>query len=376
MGRLIAEDPPPAFPEWMKRHFPALRAEETNALFQAFRRRRLLYRPGWRARLRSRLHPGTLGLLIPVLVCAIALPLLAMLTSIGTGAAETGIAGTLSCLLAIGVGVATVHLRNARRKQGGDSYLPERVGEVFGVGGYRAQAAVDIWMCGFTGRDVAEAIFLENFERSWRTIPWLIAGFFGPPVAVIILLARDRMDAASWTVLVSLAAAVGSMWWALLAQLHDHQGTRELERRYAFWRSRSALEGALSEFGRQLGEGLPRMALTGLVAVALGALMALPVLYTHAGNPRGPRPGIGGFFDSHQGSVMFHLLLWWLTLLFASVRLIWGRWVQARLARAIADAEHPFAVLMASVVCGDPDGEAWARWRHGHRPLVAPLPAP
>lgn len=372
-----ARDLPPAFPGWLKRRFPALRGEETNALYQAFRRRRCLYRPGFRARLRALIHLRGIVFVVQVAAIFALLVLAPLLFLFRAGGLATGLLAILFWPIVIGTAILGMVLRNPRTRHGDLAYLPTRVGEVFGDSGYRLQGAIDIWMCGFTGRDVAEAIFLENFERAWKPTIAAILLTFGLVGAVTVGEFRHAMDASSWSVLISAGAAAATMIWAILPQLHDIQGTRQLERRYAFWRSGSAIGGAISEFGRQFGENILRVVLSGIVAALLAILMAIPAIYTHSGEPGAPRQGIGGYFDTHKASVTFHLFFLWMTAFFVSLRFLWARHSMARLEKAIADAEYPFALLMASVVCEDPEGEAWARWRYGLRPIVSPsTPAP
>ncbi len=371
----LGRDLPPAFPEWLKRWYPTLRAEETNTLFQAFRRRRILYHPSIRARLRNSFDPkvwGVVGSIVAVIITVVLSPFL-------FGRAGIFVVSIFSILfwpLIIGIGVLMFTLRNARRKKGDAPFLPARIGAVFGEDGFQLHAATDVWMTGCTGREVAEAIFLENYERWYRSTGYvcLVAVLF--PSAVVLYFARADCGWPEWLVPLFGCASAVSLWTLMLAQLHDLQGTRQLEKRYSFWKSKTAIEGAIGEFGRLVGENFIQSVVSAAIMACFLAVGGLCIYFVV--DDFSPLRGtwLRAFLVGHPGASIFILGFVLFGAFCQVMRLAWTKRFVARYEKALGDAEYPFALLMSSVVLGDPEGEAWARWRYGKMPIVAPLRPP
>ena len=369
----LARDLPAAFPEWLKRRYPTLRAEETNVLFQAFRRRRVIYHPSLRARLRNSFDPrvwGVAGSIAAVVITVVLSPFL-------FGRAGIVVVTLFSVLfwpLVIGVGVLMFSMRNARRKKGDAPFLPARLGSVFGEDGYQLHAAIDVWMTGCTGREVAEAIFLENYERWFRGFAYAAFGLVLVPSAMVLYFARKDCGWPEWLVPVFGCASAWSLWSLMLAQLHDVQGTRQLEKRYSYWKSRSAIAGAIGEFGRLVGENIVQSVVSAAIMAGFLAVGGLCIYLTVDDFSPLRHTRLRAFLVGHPGASLFTLGF----LLFGAfcqvMRLAWARKFVARYERALGDAEYPFALLMTSVVLGDPEGEAWARWRYGKVPTLPPVP--
>lgn len=144
--------PRPAFPRWLRRIDPLLAAEDTNTLYQAFRERR--QRRSWMARIADARSEfmivgfATGGLVLLVYVLARF--------------------GCLACLAALVPIIAFLAIASATRHRRIQSRrLPNSVSGVFSLRGFHEQAAIDLWLTGSGGREIVEAIYLEQRQANW-----------------------------------------------------------------------------------------------------------------------------------------------------------------------------------------------------------------
>jgi len=164
------DDLPPAFPEWLKRRIPLLRAEETNVLLQTLRRRRELYPPSGLARFAGHANAvrGILwGLSIPLLL--------------GTVLAGGKFTRCVFLIVSISLVVQSIPAAFGRFGKRDGAALPMTVSEVCGVFRSSRQAGLDLWLTGIRGRDVKEAIYLEAMSAAWKPTSIFSANVaFGP----------------------------------------------------------------------------------------------------------------------------------------------------------------------------------------------------
>lgn len=148
---------PPIFPRWMRAVDPVLEAEHDNALFEAFRLRRRVYKPRLRDRLRNRATwlrwGGVAGALLAVAALVVATLWLTQ--------------GAAIVLLVLFVAVAS---GLAIRRPNRTTLMPRRLAEVFSRGGIAIFAARDIYLMGVGGQKLAEAMYMELRERQVRLV--------------------------------------------------------------------------------------------------------------------------------------------------------------------------------------------------------------
>ncbi len=172
-----------AFPAWLKRLDPILEVEETNGLYQAFRERRL--RMGRRRTLVA--IAGSFAPILPLVAVTTALMILAL-------AGESRWVQRLTPLLALVVccfAACVIFQRFTNRARKRTSVgMPLYIGEVFSPLAWQEQAALDLWMTGARGRDVAEAIYLETRETWLFQAILCLLGFFGVYAFFVVVLHR------------------------------------------------------------------------------------------------------------------------------------------------------------------------------------------
>ncbi len=154
------------FPLWLRRINPILEAEDSNALFHAFReRRKQKASKSWMEggnplrRLPASVQHG-ISILLSIAAFFLVVALLryaSIWTWIGVGMGITA-----------GVSLAS---RKATHR------LPLRLREVFIQIPERNQMLHDLWMTGATGQEISEALYLESVESSWKlTLRVIVAG--------------------------------------------------------------------------------------------------------------------------------------------------------------------------------------------------------
>lgn len=256
---LIAAEPPPAFPPWMVAADPRLAAQDTNRIYQAFRRRRVLHPRAhpWlmRARFRrgdfrrntfsfvfmlvvfavayrARVYFPTIPEWVPYIVVLSLFPTITMLMDSLTGADRRGVA--------------------AQR----DGKLPRKVSEGFEAYTQTIdpELLVVLSEVAASGREVLEAIYLEHREAEWRITRWGF-GLMGLPGCAPILIGwLVPATPTFWPVAPSL---IWMGWCAVMRYNHPrthrpvrpihalirnwqsvHPPYQELLGRYRLWRQR------------------------------------------------------------------------------------------------------------------------------------------
>lgn len=355
----------PAFPKWLKEMDPVLQAEETNAVFQAFRARRLDYGGGgWRSlfrrRARANMSPALIamwiGLLAVVFVGCLISPFVAALAAVFL--------------------VPFIQQKSTRQRIIGE-FLPKRVSQVFSEKGFFESAAIDLWLTGVKGSEVAEAIYLEKREVNFGSsvlallVLWLVGivgyGMFGSPLSMHGI--GLSITFTGFMVSLFLLVMVGSI---------ENISGYQLEDRLEYWKDSNPIGLRIL---RAL-KGIP------WALLFVGPIAALLILYVALSNwavvpfLRGSAPG-SFFHYLHLRYVEYSFSGWFL---FAGAymevyrRLVRPRYVR-RCRELIAQADYPFNAFMACTVMGDAEGAAWARWLYLQgagtvQPSTAPSPFP
>ncbi|MBX3729075.1 MAG: hypothetical protein KF858_07800 [Candidatus Sumerlaeia bacterium] len=173
----MAPDLEPAFPRWLRRADPWLATEDSNTLYQLFRARRLSKRPSL---------PGILGRIVAIFLAL--LGVLLCFTFV-----------LFSCLFCIAPLIPPACFAlwlplswHRQRRPNPEPRLPATVSGIFSYRCCLTQAATDIWLVGFSGREVLEAIFLEHRERSWALVTGMAIVFL-LAVPLFYLLAVGRI---------------------------------------------------------------------------------------------------------------------------------------------------------------------------------------
>ncbi|MBI5154311.1 hypothetical protein HZA57_03655, partial [Candidatus Poribacteria bacterium] len=168
-------------------------------LYEAFRRRRLLHsRRVWWSK--SGIASSVLGWAAVFGIFGYLVLLVILIKLLGAIAPVIGVA--------IFVGGASLFISGTGIR-GPDSWvLPRTIREVFVVNATNRNAALDIWMTGATGRDIAEAVYLEVRER--QDVVSLVLSSIG---AVIILVIYFAVFGAFQPGTVLLVPVLAWTWW-------------------------------------------------------------------------------------------------------------------------------------------------------------------
>jgi len=306
---------------------PLLAAEDSNPLYEAFRRRRRLYRRPWWNSLRPSSWAGTRWLRAPAAVF-----LFALLIFSGVGC----------ILLLVAAPVFAIARQRIQRRVRAARGLPKTLNSVFSFRGVHADAATDIWMTGCSGRTVAEALYLEAVERDWKVqacYPVLIGVVLVVVCSAVypvfssgglILLAANA--AFTWQMI--LLVTVGVRHHAIIRSVHDRLTAWEAE---DFVRS-SAVEGVKS---------------AGVMVVIIMAILGVSV---------------GGFFllvwEYDTGRLTGPLLAATALVANAGLLALARRFASRRMAGLIETtlrrADYAWQRFMMTTVLEDPDGGRWA----------------
>ncbi len=338
----LHDDLPPAFPEWLKRRIPLLRAEETNVLFQIFRRRRELYPPSGVAKYVR--HVYTLrtifwGLSIPLLVFAFIVPapysryaLIAWFT-------------LLTIVILTGI-LARVGTRN-------DSALPTTVTEVFGQHSIAKQAALDLWMTGFRGGDVLQAIYLEAVGARWKAT--LVASVILSFSPYALIYPRDGFGNPFMFVFAIFATSGAgySFWRMTMVESHSATVRRDLESRISLWRNAPWDEQLFTKVvGIGMSIGLIVVSVLGMYFLLwLNELVSVSLTYPtfFDYDLRQVRPFLAE--NEHLSrAILVSLevgLLCWI------VAIVRRSFVSDSIAAAFRNADAPFELYATRVICKD-----------------------
>ncbi len=289
-------DLPPAFPQWLRQWDPILAEEDENPLFEAFRRRRLVYPPPLARRIWTRIRlpmlEGAVNAFILLLAfyTAVALPPVWILPVIG---------------LALAAGYAT---RTFGEQSAPPRSLVERIAPVLGHTGNPSQVLYDIALSGASAREMFTALYLERREEHWRREVLAVAIGTGAVIVVYSFMGEPFSPRGA-----AILIGVGLMAWKVLEALAVHAIDRFASdfavRSIHIWRGDSMLTSGFAGMG-----GLMRfeLAAVGPIAVVMAVLFAAIVLIRAAAGGIGVgNMGITGIeFRSHYpGEVLGGLFL-------------------------------------------------------------------
>lgn len=154
------------FPLWLRRLDPLLNAEDNNAIFHTFLHRRREHRRVWRF---DMLYdaPKTISFALGLLFfCFLFFGKSLFGIRISVLIYIVGITYSLWILSFL---LLVVQFFMKKKKQ---NYLvlPMRVGGVFRTLDYLEQQALDLWLAGARGREIAHAVYLELWETMYRRV--------------------------------------------------------------------------------------------------------------------------------------------------------------------------------------------------------------
>lgn len=313
------------FPVWQRRLDPFLEAAETNLPYQLFRMRR-------------REHGG------PRFLSFATYPLMSLFKWMATGvifAAGLALAFFYSCFFLVLPLMTLPFIRfvSSGKRLSGAS-MPRSVGAVFSRHGYHEQAAIDLWMAGVSGRDVAEAIYMEQMGRA----RWFLMLAYVPLWTAVWLVYILRVGIEGYG---PMMATIGLPFfaWHLFGTLYSvlmrRHGVVEMRERLNTWR------GEMPNPGILLVDAI-------LTLIALALLVAFAV-FPAALLLSGPSQGAGTFAG-------FCFLLGGLGL--AASKHYLHDFVLDHVQRHLAAADRAFAIFMGATVVRDDLGKAWALWAY------------
>lgn len=178
----------PAFPKWLRRIDPLLAREDDNLLFQFFRERRARRRGlvSWMAR-----SPSFLPMIIFTVLAFSSIPLM------NTSALAWNLA-IFSGLGFVGYGCLLGYRLIYPRIEQGKISFPERISTFFPAGRIRTGLFRDLWLTETSGKDFAEAMYLESVEYVRRPILWIAAAL---PIMVLALYFYSAKPTEAWLLL-------------------------------------------------------------------------------------------------------------------------------------------------------------------------------
>ncbi|CAN5284594.1 hypothetical protein BH09SUM1_BH09SUM1_15580 [soil metagenome] len=344
----------PAFPAWVRRLDPNLAAEDTNEIFRAFRLRRTEHgRRRWRMfNMRGRgVSPGyVIGCALIVLVTLPAFY-------------------TCSCFALfipiVGMAILTKKYSSAAIK--GD-YLPPRVSQVFQRSGFFENAAIDLWMTGASGQTVAEAIYLEHREAFLQKLLVSLAIFTVFSIGIyetILYLAHAPLPIHAQIVL--------PFWLYMLYRsglygFASHSGitrAQHLDDQFEYWKGSSPA-------GAMIGRGLVRAVIGMAVFVSLGLIFWAMIAINEFIMPAAPNiPPLLKQFHAARWFYYAAGILAALSGVFYLAQVIVQNIIVPKVQPSLMRAQAAYQIFMAGKVSGDPEGEAWARWRYAADELIA-----
>lgn len=339
------------FPDWLRRLDPLLAAEDTNPLFEAVRRHEL--------RRRRRFAPG-------------AEQIGEITWFVGVQLGRLMLTVVLLVLTVVTVGLTRRWLQQVARELNkphrlAASLVPARVDRIFGGHRFAEQVAVDLWLAGLTGREVLEALYLEQ-RREWvRTLVviWTLIGLV-LGVATVTAMLFDVQPEGLWRAAVLVTAAFLLDTIARFGKPGLRTQETMLDTPLHQWASavmpfRPEEPAAAPPLGWWARVRAAAKAVLGTVAT----LLLLAAFYVFA---LGLMRGIAWAFEAMGGPAVGKLVPW--CLLAVAGAIVWG------IRRGNADpssederkvveerfviAEYQFNLFMSVVVVNDEDGFKWA----------------
>jgi hypothetical protein len=247
--------------------------------------------------------------------------------------------------------------------------LPLWLSEAFSLSAPHAGMALDLWMAGLTGRDVAMGLWQEARRRGE---PWLVAqGLIVVPAAAVMLV---PLVGGGWgpalalgVPILLLAVYTAGQWALLMSALH---GLTTIDmvvgRRLEGWRGGDRV-------------GIVNTALWVPMMIVIVGLMSVGGYMVAYALSQWIEMLLRQFATTAGLAYILHLPL--AVLLMAVVLHLAQRSIHVEAALRVrlltAEADLPFDLMIAARVLDDPEFARWARWRHEtpYIPLYAPVGA-
>jgi hypothetical protein len=341
-----------AFPRWLKRLDPFLENESDNAIYQAFRLRRVEHSRSAGRRLFLLFREADFLTQLGITIGSVLL-LIAVLR----------IAGGFGVTLLVIIG--SIAGRFLRKKRVQSSLLPRYAQEVFGKMGFHEQAAVDLWMTGLTGRELLTAFYLENRERGWKTIPagmiLVLAlalglyGYFGHPAT-----------AHGITLLVSMCVLGGALIPTLETYVIGSTLRYQILDRIEAWQPRAKIISILQVLSKFFMLMITALFLA-LLIPALAGWIFPPLLRALKGSSLALFREIGFHFPHYCIS---GILLATAGMMLATLPSYLRRALR-KLVEGLGNADWAYNSFMSCVVLSDPDGTRWAEAMRKKDPMLA-----
>lgn len=335
-------DEKPAFSDLLRRLDPTLGVAEAVPVYQAFRLRRTVHAKGSLMRRLKALRPnvGPMAVVGAVLGTILAVGAILVL-------------GCLAIpLVAVVAVVASTAFRGKRRTE---HVLPRGTGAVFAPGGFLQDAAIDLWLAGVGGRDVLLAMYAERREGRGIAGALFLLGLYVCFAVSYFHFGKQVHWAGFVLAAVALWLTV-EIWLSGMTSSGNGIRMRYLEPQLFVW-EKGGVGGAGELAALRLGRAFLTLLISGCVIapVAIGLAVATAALAEAV-------PA------AHLKTVL--ALLYGAVLAAAAVALrLWrprgARKLLAENEKLLARGDAAFDRFMAGTVVQDPDGAAWARWRHG-----------
>lgn len=340
-----------AFPRWLKRLDPFLENESDNAIYQAFRLRRVEHTRSAGRRLLLLIRQADFLTHLGVSIGFILLLIIALRKGGGFGVWLLVIVGSI-------VG------RFLRKKRVQSSLLPRYAQEVFGKMGFHEQATMDLWMTGMTGRELLTAFYLENRERYWKSIPigMILAlalalglyGYFGHPAT-----------AHGITLLVSMCVLGGALIPTLETYVIGSTLRYQILDRIEVWQPRAKIISILQVLSKFFVLMITALFLA-LLIPALAAWIFPSLVRALRGSSLTLFREIGFHFS--------HYCIAGILLATAGVMLAtlpsYRRRALRKLVEGLGNADWAYNTFMSCVVLSDPDGARWAEAMRKKDPML------
>lgn len=313
----------PSFPRWMRSIDPLLQGEDTNELYQLF-----LYR--------RREHPRgrmwILGGLRPVIVAKY----LAAAAMLGIAAWFLITDGNYLFFLLPLVGIPAIRFLGARSRLDSER-LPRRASHVYTPNGTHVRAATDLWLAGYHGSQIAEAIYLE--ARKLQIYLSLLACALITIVPLFLYL-RHYRPAGIWYIFTGGLYLFFAYQAFLLVNLFImRHGARHIKDLIQAW------EGTFEPFAVFAREAARYLIIFVCIEILLCGLGAMLL-----GFRGGPGELIAGAIYGSFGLYIKSRIDDWTEALRNSAR------------QTFSDAGMAYAIFLGRDILGDPLGPSWARW--------------
>ncbi len=203
------------FPRWLHHLDPTLATAGESGLYMTFRERRLTHG--------RRIRFDFIAAIPWILLLFFLAGLIFGVTAIALGPEyfpwmnvvmlERIFLASMSCFAVAVLLIIIRHFRRGRRSPA--RILPRSAGRVYTGSRVQSAPAEDLWLCGYGGRHIAEAVYLETWEVAARRVSQVL------PVLVVAAIASPvyLLGAGAWTTWLVVLSSVGlafSMGYAVL----------------------------------------------------------------------------------------------------------------------------------------------------------------